>query len=193
MILRRIRMAYERLPNWLKSGVKQYGKTEIIFSNDSSIGISTTTSSAARGEAANVLIIDEMAFIPDHIMKEFWNAVIPVVSSYGGTKIFCVSTPNGAGNMFHKIYTGAENGELTQLKHERVDWYEIPGRGKKWKRDMEDALAGEGKSFDQEFGNVFLETGQAAIDTDLLNHFRTIAHKPEIIMEDGHYLSLIHI
>lgn len=53
MILRRIRTAYEELPNWLKPGVKQWGKTEVIFANDSSIAISSTSSSAARGESIN--------------------------------------------------------------------------------------------------------------------------------------------
>ena len=189
MILRRIRMAYEQLPVWLKPGVKQYGKTEIIFSNDSSIGISTTTGTAARGESANVLIIDEMAHIADHIMKEFWNSVIPVISSHRGTKVFCVSTPNGAGNMFHKIYTGSERGDpkYKHWTHERVDWYDIPGRGKKWKEEMLSLMAAEGKSFDQEFGNVFLETGQMAIDARLINKYRAEARDPDIILEEGCY------
>jgi len=169
MILRRIRMAYEQLPNWLKPGVKQYGKTEIVFANDSSINISTTTATAARGESCNILIIDEMAFIADHIIKEFWNSVIPVVSSALSTKIFIVSTPNGTGNLFHEIYTGAERGKLTQWHHERIDWWEIPGRGKKWKLAMEEALIGEGKNFDQEFGNC--ASGQSIISIN--NNLKT--------------------
>jgi len=53
MILRRIALAYEELPNWLKPGAVQYGKKEIIFGNHSSIGISTTTGSAVRGDTVN--------------------------------------------------------------------------------------------------------------------------------------------
>lgn len=52
-ILRRIRMAYEHLPNWIKPGVKQWGKTEVVFANDSRISISSTSSSSSRGESAN--------------------------------------------------------------------------------------------------------------------------------------------
>jgi len=133
------------------------------------------------------LIIDEMAHIPEHLIKDFWNSVIPVISSHRGTKIICVSTPNGTGNMFHKIYTESERGELQQWHHERIDWWEIPGRGKKWKIEMMEALAGENKNFEQEFGNCFLETGQSAVDAELLNHFREIARKPKITLEDGHY------
>ena len=56
-IFKRIRMAYEMLPNYLKPGVKEYGKTGVTFANGSSIGISTTTSTAARGDSASILCI----------------------------------------------------------------------------------------------------------------------------------------
>lgn len=62
-VFKRIRLAYEQLPNFLKPGVKEYGKTGLTFDNDSSIGVSTTTSTAVRGESISSLIIDEMAFI----------------------------------------------------------------------------------------------------------------------------------
>ena len=52
-IFRRVRLAYEQLPNWLKPGVQEYGKTSMILDNGSRIGISTTTGSAARGQALN--------------------------------------------------------------------------------------------------------------------------------------------
>jgi len=62
-IFKRIRTAYEQLPNFLKPGAKDYGKTGLTFDNDSSIGVSTTTATAIRGESISALIIDEMAFI----------------------------------------------------------------------------------------------------------------------------------
>jgi len=76
MILRRIRMAYEQLPEWLKPGVKQYGKTEIIFGNDSSIGISTTTASAARGEAANCITGENIITLKDKKTKKIFDVPI---------------------------------------------------------------------------------------------------------------------
>ncbi len=62
-IFKKVRIAYELLPLYLKPGVKEYGKTGVTFDNDSSIGVSTTTSSAIRGDSVSALIIDEMAFI----------------------------------------------------------------------------------------------------------------------------------
>lgn len=52
-IFRRVRMAYEELPNWIKPGIKEYAKTSCEFENGSRISISTTTGSAARGASIN--------------------------------------------------------------------------------------------------------------------------------------------
>lgn len=192
MILRRIKLAYQQLPNWLKPGLAQWAGTEVVFENGSSIAISTTTGSAVRGESVNCIIIDEMAHIEDHLIEDFWASVIPVISSSrkGTTKIFAVSTPKGTGNKFHEIFTQAEAGEQEEgmrWNAERIDWYEIPGRGKKWKASMMAALGGDPQLFDQEFNNVFLETGESAIDGSLIEHFRKISRKPLYSFEDGNY------
>jgi hypothetical protein len=52
-IFQRVRMAYEELPNWLKSPVKEYAKTSMTLENGSRIGITTTTGTAARGQSVN--------------------------------------------------------------------------------------------------------------------------------------------
>ena len=184
-IYSRVRTAYELLPNWLKPGVKEYGKEHMRLANDSKIDISTTTSTAARGQTSNILIIDEMAFIQDTFMDEFWGSVIPIVSSSKKSKIFAVSTPNGTGNKFYQTYTEAERGE-NGWSSQRIDWWEVPGRDEKWKIDTSNSL-GSQESFDQEFGNVFIELGTSPVDAELLEHFRAISRDPEMVMEDGHY------
>lgn len=80
MILRRIKLAYEQLPNWLKPGIKQWDKTEVIFGNDSSIVISTTTASAARGESINCVTGDSIVTIRDKETKEVFD--IPIEELY---------------------------------------------------------------------------------------------------------------
>lgn len=52
-IFKRIRMAYEQLPNYIKPGVKDYGKTGMTLGNDSSIVVSTTTATSVRGDSLN--------------------------------------------------------------------------------------------------------------------------------------------
>jgi hypothetical protein len=62
-IFKRVRMAYEQLPNYIKPGVKDYGKTGMTLGNDSSILVSTTTATSIRGDSLSTLAIDEVAFI----------------------------------------------------------------------------------------------------------------------------------
>lgn len=51
-IFQRVRMAYEMLPNWLKSPIDgNYGKTSMELENGSKISITTTTGTAARGSS----------------------------------------------------------------------------------------------------------------------------------------------
>jgi hypothetical protein len=174
-------MAYELLPNYLKPGVKEYGKTGVTFANGSSIGISTTTSTAARGDTASILCIDEAAFIDPHFMDEFWKSVIPIVSSGKKTKIFMVSTPNGSGNKFYEIYSGAEK-ETNGWTAERIDWWDVPGRGEKWRKQMVAAL-GSDEAFQQEFGNTFLDAGNSAVGASVIERFKE-NKKPAIHTSD---------
>jgi hypothetical protein len=190
-ILKRVATAYRQLPNWLKAGVKQYGKKEIIFGNDSSVAISTTSASSLRGESINCLIIDEMAHVEEHIMQEFWASIIPTISSSRKTKVFAVSTPRGTGNMFHSIFTQAEKNEYAKdgfrWHAEKIHWWELPNRGKLWKRDQIDLLGGDIQMFEQEFNNAFLETGDAAIDYKVLDELNQNCRQPLMSFDDGHY------
>ena len=130
-----------------------------------------------------------MAHIAPHIMEEFWNSIIPVVSSSTNTKVIGVSTPNGTGNLFHKIYTGAERGDpdFALWHHEKIDFRELPNHGKKWEAETRSLLAAQSKSFSQEFDCKFLDTGQSAVDGELIDFFRSTARDPEFTFEDGCY------
>ena len=184
-IFKRIRLAYEMLPNFLKPGVINYAKTGIELANGSSIGISTTTSDAARGESINCLLIDEAAFIPAEFMNDFWESVFPVISSSKKSKIFMLSTPNGVGNLFYNIYTESLDGG-NGWHNERVDWWEVPGRDEKW-RDMTAKALGSTDAFDQEYGNSFRSAGENALDKDQMEEFEKTAPDPVLVSEDGCY------
>ena len=138
------------------------------------------------------IIIDEAAHIEDHLMKDFWASVIPTISSSKKrtTKIFMVSTPKGTGNIFYKIYKKAQLNEADEnmsWHSEEIHWYDIPGRGKLWKGEMVEALHGDKLLFEQEFNCAFLETGDSAVDIDLLAELESECREPEQIFEDGHY------
>ena len=184
-IFKRIRLAYEMLPNFLKPGVINYAKTGLELANGSSIGISTTTSDAARGESINCLLIDEAAFIPPEFMNDFWESVFPVISSSKKSKIFMLSTPNGVGNLFYNIYTESLDNS-NGWHNERVDWWEVPGRDEKW-RDMTAKALGSVDAFSQEYNNEFRAAGENALDSDLMLEFEKTAPEPLLVSEDECY------
>ena len=64
----------------------------MVLANGSSIGISTTSSDAGRGDSCNVLILDELAFIDDHLVNDFWKSVFPIISSSKKSKILKKNT-----------------------------------------------------------------------------------------------------
>ncbi|MDC3298449.1 terminase family protein [bacterium] len=184
-IFQRVRMAYEELPNWVKPGVKEYGKESMSLANGSKIGISTTTGTAARGMSCNVLILDELAFIENHIVDEFWKSVYPTISSSKKSKIFIASTPNGTDNLFHKLYTGAANGTNGWMS-DRVTWDQVPGRDDKWKEENI-KLLGSREAFDQEFGCMFIQAGDNMLDEGLLATMNSTCMPAEHVLDDGAY------
>jgi hypothetical protein len=185
-IFQRIRMAYEKLPNYIKAGVAKYSTTGLTLANGSSIGISTTSSDAARGDSVNCLLLDEGAHIQEHIMEDFWRSVYPVISSSKTAKIVMVSTANGTNNKFFQLYTEATTDKNSPWHAERVDWWEIPDRDEAWKeRNIKEM--GSKEAFDQEFGNMFIGNGQAAIDGAYLEELRAINRDPILVSDDGKY------
>lgn len=185
-IFKRVRLAYEMLPNFLKPGVVEYGQTSMTLTNGSSIGISTTSSDAGRGDSCNCLVLDELAFIDTHIVEKFWESVYPIISSSKKSKIFIASTPNGTDNLFYRLYKGAEEGD-NNWRAERIDWWEIPGRDEKWKNDTIKTL-GSTETFSQEFGNEFLHGGESSINESLYNTALRDCREPEFVFDNGKYL-----
>jgi len=186
-IFKRVRMAYEQLPNYMKPGVKDYGKTGMTLGNDSSIIVSTTTATSIRGDSLNCVCLDEAAFIEPHLINEFWASVIPSVSSGKSSKVLMVSTPNGVGNKFYEMFSGAESGKLKQWKAERVDWWDVPGRDEKWKETQIELLGSEEK-FQQEYGNTFLDSTAGAVGASVIETFKLNKRLPIWSSDSGDYV-----
>jgi hypothetical protein len=184
-IFSRVRLAYENLPNFLKPGVLEYGKTSMKLANGSSIGISTTSSDAGRGESVNVLILDELAFIPNNLVDSFWKSVYPIISSSKKSKIFVASTPNGSNNLFFNLYTDAVNGK-SNWHAEKILWHEIPGRDEAWKQETIRSI-GSLEAFAQEFECKFLDTGDSFIDEEFYLKLASETKDPQHLFEDGCY------
>lgn len=186
--LARIKMAYELLPAWLKPGVKEYNKTSVEFSNGCRIEACATTPDSARGKSCDILIIDEMAFVPPNIMEELWASVYPVVSSATGTKVIVVSTPNGTGNHFHTTYknglSGKDEDGWTSFK---FLWDEVPGRDEAWKRKQIASFNGDMQKWNQEFGCEFLGSTNTLIPPTILEEYETYFDELEKLGLDKQY------
>ena len=190
MIFKRVKMAYEALPVWLKPAVKTWGQTSLELANGSYIGISTTTGSAARGQTIHVLLLDELAFIePDSIVEDFMRSVLPTISRSKKSKILITSTPRGKNNVFYKMYNSATKkgtDEWNGFNYEKVDWRELPDRDDEWKK-QEIAKLGSFEAFAQEYDCVFVEDGSSAIDEELFDNLKKDCLDPKHILDEGHY------
>jgi hypothetical protein len=156
-ILGKLQLAYENLPKWMQHGVKIWNKASLELDNGSKILAASTSASAVRGGAYNILVLDEFAFIQNNIAEDFFSSVYPTITSGKNTKVIIISTPKGM-NMFYKMWVNAERGKNEYVPTE-VHWSEVEGRDAKWK---EQTIANTSKEqFEQEFECNFL----GSIDT----------------------------
>jgi hypothetical protein len=180
-MLGRITLMLENLPFFLQPGCKTLNKGSIDFSNNSRIIAASTSGSSIRGMSVNLLYLDEFAFVER--ASEFYTSTYPVVSAGKETKVIITSTANGIGNVFHKIWEGANQG-VNEYVPFRVDWHDVPGRDEKWKAET---IANTSVlQFDQEFGNTFFGTGDTLINAQTLMQLR--AKQPIAYMEGGDFL-----
>jgi len=158
-ILGKLQLAYENLPIWLQQGVSDWNKSFIELENGSKITASSTSSSAARSGAYNIVFLDEFAFVPSNIATDFITSVYPVITSGTKTKIIIVSTPNGM-NLFYKIWMDAVNKRNNYIPFE-VHWSQVPGRDDAWKEETIKNTSEH--QFQQEFETMFLGSSNTLI------------------------------
>jgi hypothetical protein len=158
-ILAKYQLAYENLPMWLQQGVVTWNKGNVELENGSKIIAASTSSSAIRGGAFNIVFLDEFAFVPTNIAEEFFNSVYPVISSGKKTKIIIVSTPNGM-NLFYKLWMDSIN-KKNDYKPFEIHWSMVPGRDEKWKEET--IRNTSERQFKQEFETEFLGSSNTLV------------------------------
>ena len=104
-IMQRVRYAYECAPDHIRAGVTEYNKGSITFDNGSRIVSTTTTENTGRGMSLTLIYLDEFAFVPPRIAKEFWTALSPTLSTGGACIV--TSTPNSDDDTFALIWAEA--------------------------------------------------------------------------------------
>lgn len=128
----------------------------------------------ARGFSASVLL-DEFAFHQDS--RAIWRALFPVISK-PGLKLRVISTPNGKGNKFYELMTGAPDDGWSRHS---VDIYKAVADG--LPRNIEELRRGAGDPdlWAQEFELQWLDEASAWIDYALIDGCEhPDAGKPEL-------------
>lgn len=140
-IVTKVKVMHDNLPIFLRGKVVDDNKLELSFTNGSSIKAVSSSPSATRSHGLSLLIIDEFAFVDRS--DEVWAAAQMTLST-GGNAIV-LSTPNGMGNQFHKLYISAVEGKrpegLEAFNPINLPWHLHPERDQKW-RDLQTELLG---------------------------------------------------
>ncbi len=127
-LVKKVKAIIKNLPTWLRiSTVEIDNRTSFVLSNGSQIKASSTSGDAGRSEALSLLVIDEAAHVEG--LDELWMGLYPTLST--GGRCIALSTPNGVGNWFHKIYSEAES-KVNDFYPTKLPWDVHPDRNLEW-------------------------------------------------------------
>ena len=190
-VISRIKIMYEELPFWLRPKTIKNNDHTLSFENGSSIQSKASGKQSGRSISASLLILDEAAFI--EFIDTIWAAVGPTTST--GGRVVCLSTVNGTGNWFHKMYTQAiekSNGfhpidiawkEHPEYKrHDGFEWlykqmeeYNPPINVDNWESSTRRKHTF--KEWEQEYESSFLGTGATYIEGEILRSLKENCNK----------------
>lgn len=140
-LVKKVDVLLKNLPDWIRPKIISNNKQSIEFANGSKVFAVSSKSNAARSTAASLMIIDEAAFIRG--IGDVWTAAFPVLST--GGKSIILSTPNGVGNWFHKMWLSAEEGS-SEFFTIKLPWYVHPERDQKWRDEQDIELKSKQKA-----------------------------------------------
>lgn len=168
-LVSKVKHMHNYLPVWLRANgvndLPEDNKLSIKFPNGSQIKAVARSKDAGRSEALSLLILDEAAFIED--ADTIWTAASSTLST--GGKAILLSTPNGQGNFFHKMWKKAEEGE-NSFNTILLDWRVHPERDQAW-RDRQTEIMGEVQSA-QEHDASFIFSGNTVINPSILEFYK---------------------
>jgi len=164
-LVTKVKYMHDNLPRWLKATCTTNNKLSLEFSNGSTIKAEAATDTAGRSEALSLLVLDEAAFIEN--AQTIWEAASSTLST-GGNAIL-LSTPNGMGNFFHRMWQDAE-AKQNDFHTKLLDWHVHPDRDQAW-RDRQTELLGEMASA-QEHDASFIFSGNTVIHPEIIQFYK---------------------
>ncbi len=127
-LVKKVKAILKNIPEWLLiAGISVDNRASFELSNGSQIQAASTSGDAGRSEALSLLVIDEAAHIEN--LDELWAGLYPTIST--GGRVIALSTPNGVGNWFHKVYTESLQG-ANDFHPVELMWDAHPDRDVTW-------------------------------------------------------------
>ena len=176
-IVTKVRFANDNLPSWLKVPAVEDNRLSLKLKNGSEIKAASSAGTSGRSSALSLLVVDEAAFIDN--IEEIWLSAQYTLST--GGKAIILSTPNGVGNWFHKMWKESEAGS-NSMNRISLPWHLHPERDQKW-RDEQTKLSGE-RGAAQECDCEFSTSGNTVIDIPVLEWYEK-THITEPIEKRG--------
>jgi len=172
-IITKVRFANEHLPSWLKVKETTNNFLSLRLANGSMVAATSSAKDAGRSKALSLLILDEAAFIDD--AEQIWTSAYNTLST--GGRAIILSTPNGVGNWFHRMWVGAEK-KKNDFKTLSLKWDLHPERNQDWRDEQTKQLGVRGAS--QECDCDFLSSGANVIDLMTLKWYED---NPAMVMD----------
>ena len=180
-LVTKVRFMHDNLPSWLKGQTEEDNKLSLRLRNGSQIKATSAAGDAGRSEALSMLIIDEAAFISN--VEEIWTSAQSTLSTGGGAIV--LSTPNGVGNWFHKVWVAGQQGE--QWHPTELHWTVHPERNQVWRDEQEKLLGAKGAA--QECDCDFISSGHTVVEGATLQWYEETYVKDPLEKRgfDGNY------
>jgi len=173
----KVKSMIRSLPKWLVlPDIVSNNKQEIVFNHGSQIKAIPTSEDAGRSEALSLLIVDEAAFVRN--FDTIWTGIYPTLST--GGRAIILSTPNGVGGQYHKLYTDAEAG-LNEFNAIKIMWNDNPEYDQAWFDKMTANMSK--RQIAQEFLCDFALSGESFLDDNTIEWVRNNVQKP--LMREG--------
>lgn len=169
--IKKVKFILQNLPPWLLLPKADITKQEINFSNGSCIVAIPTSPDAGRSEALSLLIVDEAAFI--HDFEDIWTGLAPTFST-GGSAII-LSTPNGVGGQYYRLWTQAEAGQ-NDFNPIRLLWDVHPEHDQAWFNKETRSLPK--RKVSQEYLCDFVSSGDTFLRPEDLEELRGSIREP---------------
>jgi hypothetical protein len=183
-LLQKSKYGYRWLPNWMRDRGPRLltdHQLKMVFDNDSAIESLPSSNDPARGESVYLVIVDEMAFLPNP--DEAWASIEPIADV--GGRVICLSTANGSGNFFHQLWTGSQTGTNLfrgvfwswDAGDRNQDWYEVKKRTlPEWQLHQE---------YPRSPDEAFIKSGNPVFDIDIINSLMASDPTVGILFVDG--------